>query len=107
MWARAKKDYQGHSKYKDELRQARNTYYRVIRQAKRISWQKFLQGQDATQAAKEDKNRCWTALRYTKPQPFKTTPALKNADGHIAISMKAKEANGHLHEPNIPRCTEV
>ena len=42
--------------------------------------------------AQSDKNRYWTALRYTKPQQFKTTPALKSADGHIAISMKAKEA---------------
>lgn len=42
----------------DELKQARNTYYHIIRQAKRICWQKFLQEQDATQGAQDEKNRC-------------------------------------------------
>lgn len=39
-----------------------------------------------------DQNRCWTALKYTKPLQFKTTPALRDSEGHIASSMKAKEA---------------
>lgn len=38
-----------------------------------------------------DKNQCWTAFRYTKPQQFKTTPALKDTEGRIATSMKEKE----------------
>lgn len=38
-----------------------------------------------------NKNRCWTALKYTKPLQFKTTPALKDPSGNIAISMKDKE----------------
>lgn len=37
-------------------------------------------------------DQCWTALRYTKPQQFKTTLTLNNADDHIAVSMKAKKA---------------
>ena len=39
-----------------------------------------------------DKNHCWTALKYIKPLQFKTTPILKDGDGNIAVSMKAKEA---------------
>ncbi len=39
-----------------------------------------------------DKNYCWTALKYTKPLQFRTTPALKDSDGNMAVSMKAKEA---------------
>lgn len=31
-------------------------------------------------------------MKYTKPQRFKTTPALKDTSGKIATSMKAKEA---------------
>ena len=93
-WARAKRSYGRDDKYQDELKQARNTYYRVIRKAKRVCWQNFLQGQDTAQEARQsdDKNRCWTAFRYTRPQQFKTTPALKDTEGHVATSMKAKEA---------------
>ena len=63
-----------------------------------------------------DNNRYWTALKYTKPQQFKTTPALKNSLGNIAISMKHKEAiiqkstflpppKSTLKEPKIPVST--
>ena len=63
-----------------------------------------------------DKNRCWTALKYTKPQQFKTTPALKDSLGNIATSMKDKETlvrktafppppKSSLREPRIPAGT--
>ena len=39
-----------------------------------------------------DKNQCWTALKYTKLQQFKMTPAFKDPLENIAISMKDKEA---------------
>lgn len=39
-----------------------------------------------------DKNHCWTAFKYTKPLQFRTTPALKDSEGHTAVSMKEKEA---------------
>ena len=63
-WARAKKSYGRDDKYHDELKKARNTYYRVIRKAKRVCWQNFLQGQDTSQGARQsdDKNRCWTVF---------------------------------------------
>ncbi len=38
-----------------------------------------------------DKDHCWTALKYTKPLQFRTTPALKDSDGNTAVSIKAKE----------------
>ena len=39
-----------------------------------------------------DKNRCWTALKYTKPLQLRTTSALKDNERNIAVFMKAKEA---------------
>ena len=95
VWAQDKKKYGGNVSFKEELRQARNAYYHTIRKAKRECWQNFLQGADddsQPKAQSMDKNHCWTALKYTKPQQFKTTPALKDARGNIATSMKAKEA---------------
>lgn len=91
-WARAKNIYGRESSCKDELRQARNTYYHIIRKAKRECWQNFLQGRDTAPGIhSDDQNRCWTALRYTKSQQFITTPALKDTEGRIATSMKEKE----------------
>lgn len=80
---------------KQEFRQARNLYYRTIRNAKRLSWQNFLQGKEEKSQQQNqtlDQNRCWTAFKYTKPRQLKTTPALKDPEGNVAISMKAKEA---------------
>ena len=51
-----------------------------------------MEGQREEMERQRDKNRCWTALRYTKPLQFKTTPTLKDNDGNTATSMKAKEA---------------
>lgn len=93
VWAQDKKKYGGNVYFKEELRQARNAYYRTIRKVKRECWQNFLQGADSCSQPKArsvNKNHCWTALKYTKPQQFKKTPALKGAQGNIATSMKAK-----------------
>jgi hypothetical protein len=38
-----------------------------------------------------DKNRCWTALKYTSSKAFSTTPAIKDANGGFAITIKEKE----------------
>ena len=84
----------GNDSRKQEFRQARNLYYWTIRKAKRLSWQNFLQGKEKdTQQQNQtvDQNRCWTTLKYTKPRQLRTTPALKDPDGNIATSMKAKE----------------
>lgn len=85
IWAKDKKRLSGDGDLKEELKQARNSYYRTIRKAKRLCWQKNLQGG-------EQQSHCWTALKYTKPLQFKTTPALQDSDGNIVTSMKAKEA---------------
>ena len=39
-----------------------------------------------------DKNHCWTALKYSKSLQFRTILALKDGDGDMAVSMKAKKA---------------
>ena len=75
----------------EELKKARNASYHVIRKVKRQCWQSFLQGKkDNMRVQSADKNR--TALAYIKPQQSKTTLALKDPLGNIAISMKDKEA---------------
>ena len=94
-WAKSKRKFGRDKDHKDEFKQARNLYYRTIRKAKRLCWQNFLQGEEENtrqQSQILDQNRCWTALKYTKPLQFKTTPALKDLDGNVATSMKAKEA---------------
>ena len=90
-WAKEKKRLGNTGNNVEELKKARNAYYRVIRKAKRVTWQRFLQGEDREDIL-QDKNRCWTAFKYTKPLQFKTTPALKDGNGNTATSMKAKEA---------------
>jgi hypothetical protein len=64
----------------DEYRRVRNEYYRHIRKAKRLAWERFLEGvfptDDHSDLATEPE-RCWKALRYTKPQVPSHTPAIK------------------------------
>lgn len=94
-WAKDKRELSRDDDRKQELKQARNSYYRTIRKAKRLCWQNFLQGKKEIpqqQSQTLDQNRCRTALKYTKPLQFRTIPALKDPDGNIATSMKAKEA---------------
>lgn len=45
-WAKNKRRLSKDENLKDEFKQARNSYYRTIRKAKRICWQKFLQGDE-------------------------------------------------------------
>ncbi len=77
------------------MKQAYNRYYRTIRKANRTCWQDFLQGKGSKSQNSDvalDKNHCRTLFKYTKPLQFKTTPALKDTEGHAAVSIKAKEA---------------
>ncbi|KAI7704569.1 hypothetical protein KC353_g13409 [Hortaea werneckii] len=83
----------------DEYRQVRNGYYRHIRRAKRLAWERFLEGifpsDDESQLA-SDPERCWRALRYTKAQVPSYTPAIKiNGPGGrpdtIAATAEEKE----------------
>ena len=95
VWAKNKKRLSESEAYREELKQARNQYYRTIRKAKRLCWQNFLQGSEPKPLSHDqlpDQRRCWTALKYTKQLQFKTMPTLRDADGCSATSMTAKEA---------------
>lgn len=46
-WAKEKRKFSGSNGNTVELKRARNIYHRVIRKAKRVCWQKFLQGEDS------------------------------------------------------------
>lgn len=60
-WAKNKRMLAGDDSRKQEFGQARNLYYRTIRNAKRLSWQNFLRGkeEDSQQQNRTlDQNRC-------------------------------------------------
>jgi hypothetical protein len=64
----------------DEYRRVRNDYYCHIRKAKRLAWERFLEGifpSDDHSELASDPERCWKALRYTRPQAPSHTPAIK------------------------------
>lgn len=42
-----------------------------------------------------EKNHCSTTFKYIKPLKFKTTPALKDSEGHTDVFIKAKEVLIH------------
>ena len=64
----------------------RNEYYYHIRKAKRLAWERFLEGVFPTGEGAEliaDSEKCWKALRYTKSRVPSYMPAIKvsGADG--------------------------
>jgi hypothetical protein len=83
----------------DEYRRVRNDYYTYIRRAKRLAWERFLEGvfpTDEGSGIALDPSRCWQVLRYTKPQVPLYTPAIKveGVDGQpdkIAATAEEKE----------------
>ncbi len=92
IWAKDKRRLDRNEDLREEFKQAQNRYFRIIKKAKRKCWQKFLQGESQSLARVIDKNHDWTALKYTKPLQFETTPALKDSDGNTVVSIRAKEA---------------
>ena len=94
-WAKNKKKLGRNKDLKEEFKQARNWYYRTIRKAKRKCWQKFLQGKSQFLGAAMDKNHYQTAFKYTKPLQFWITPALRDSNKNMAISIKTKEVLVH------------
>jgi macrodomain Ter protein organizer (MatP/YcbG family) len=85
----------GSTQFKCELKLARNNYYYIVRKEKRECWQKFLQGAKEVledNPTYEDKNRCWTALKYTSSRASSTTPAMKDANGEFTTIIEEKEA---------------
>jgi predicted RNA polymerase sigma factor len=66
-----------------------------VRKEKRECWQKFLKELIElleNNSRLEDTNRCWTVLRYISARLGSNTPAIKAANGTIAITIKEKEA---------------
>jgi len=79
-FAGARRAYKGGRTSFEEYRRVRNDYYCHIRKAKRLAWERFLEGVFPTDDQSElasDPERCWRALRYTKPQAPSHTPAIK------------------------------
>ena len=68
-WAREKRRLPGYANITKELKKACNVSYHTTQKVKRQCWQDFLQGEkDNVEVQSWDKNRCWTTLKYTKPQ---------------------------------------
>jgi hypothetical protein len=99
FYGRARRDYKDDRISFEDYRRARNNYYRLIRKAKRLAWERFLDGAfpaDEESKLASDPERCWTALKYTKAQIPSYTPAIKvgGADGQpdrAAATAKEKE----------------
>lgn len=90
-------------------RQIRNEYYRHIRRAKREAWERFLEGvlpTDEEAQNTSDSERCWRALRYSKPQTPSYTPAIKTFtdDGQLrSVAASAEEKEEVFIEQAFPR----
>jgi hypothetical protein len=74
----------------------RNQYYRHTRKAKRLAWERFLEGFFSTDEHSEltdDPERCWRALRCTKPQVPSYTPAIRvsGVDGRLDTTAATAE----------------
>ena len=101
VWAKEKKRWGQTIPNKEMLKQARNAFYRIVRNAKRECWQNFLEGTEESSNSAyiwpKDKNRCWIAFKYTKPKSNSTTPALIEPNNEIAVTMQDKEALVRVH----------
>ena len=69
---------------KDEFKMAQNSYYYIIRKAKRLCWQKSLQKE-------KQPNYYWIALKYIKPLQLKITPTLKDLERNTTTFIRVKE----------------
>jgi hypothetical protein len=121
LLARVRRDHNHDQTSFEEYRRARNQYYSCIRRAKRLAWARFLEGvfpADEEHEPASDPERCWKALRYTKPSTPSYTPAIKvegmnGQPGIIAATAEEKEGifmaqafppqppdDGDIHTPN-------
>jgi hypothetical protein len=88
-YARARRTYKL-SENENGIKLAKNNFYIIVRKAKRIYWQKFLQGTIEHDPIESQKRR-WTALKYISPKALSTTPAVKGKRGEVAITLEQKE----------------
>lgn len=96
-----------------KFKKARNTFYRIVRKAKREYRQNFLEREeeisDPSKVRPDDENRCWISLKYNKPQTNSTTLALKGPNNELAVTMQAKEVLVRAHafpKPPVSRGAE-
>jgi hypothetical protein len=93
----------------EEYRQIRNGYYCCNRRAKREAWEHFLEGvlpTDDEAQSTADSERCWRALRYSKPQTPSYIPAIKKSpdDGQLrGIAASAEEKEDVFMRQAFPR----
>jgi ribonuclease HI len=94
QYARARRAWRAGGVGDEDHCEARNSYYRTIRKAKRECWEAFLGGPQEVRdrLGPEDTTRCWQALRYTSPKTSDTTPTLRTAEGRTATTVDEKEA---------------
>jgi hypothetical protein len=91
----------------------RNEYYRHIRKAKRLAWERFLEGVFPTGEYTElaaGPARCWRALKYTKPQVPSYTPAIRvsGVDGRPdTTAATAEDKDKIFMEQAFPSQTRV
>jgi hypothetical protein len=108
-FARAKKAWQRGILIQQDLREARNSFYRTIRRAKRECWQDFLMGNEGPSIKDRpdigDTARCWTALRYTTPRLNLATPTLEGSQGQVATTIEEKETL--IRETAFPAAPEA
>lgn len=81
---------------REKFKQVWNTFYYIVYKAKRKCWQKFLEGKkrdlDPFKIWSQDKNRCWIALKYPKPQIITSnTLMLKESNNERAITVQVKK----------------
>ena len=90
----ARRTWQMQATSTEELREARNHYYRTIRRTKRACWETFLIGPSniGERPGPQDTTRCWQALGFTKPSSATTTPTLHGPQEQVASSITEKEA---------------
>ena len=113
VFGRARRAYKNSRVSFDEYCRVRNEYYRHIRKAKRLAWERFLEGVFPTGEGAElvaDPEKCWKALRYTKPQVPSYTPAIRvsGADGRPdTAAATAEEKEKIFMEQGFPSQTRV
>ena len=101
IWAKVKKKWGHTSPNIEKLKKAQNAFYHLIHKVKRECWQNFLEGKEETldpgKTRPKDQNRCWIALKYTKPKTNSTTPMLIELNNERAVTVKAKETVVRAH----------
>ncbi len=106
IWAKEKKMWGKIISNRVKLKQAKNTFYCIVRKAKKEYWQNFLEdieeSSNLAQIRLKDKNRCWIALKYTKPKFNSTISAFIRPNNEIIVTMQDKEALVKLYTFSPP-----